>query len=352
VTARVRWSIPLKAAATAGGVLLVIGALQLVVVARWPTATRTWWRLALLFVLPYPGYVIASAAFARHIVVGRTRRLIRVLDAIARGDLHSELAPLLDTDLQVVRDALGAMRVALDELTTRLRHTDAQRRRLFADLAHELATPTTTILAIAEALADPALCRSDADRARITAALDHEAARLGRLIRDVRDLARLDDPDIALELADVDLAAVARRAAGRLDLAAPDRPPIAITTTAVPPVHGDEGRLDQVVMNLLSNARRYTPAHSAIHLAVTPHGAGVRLTVEDDGAGVPDDALPRLGERLFRVDPSRTAKTGGTGLGLSIVAAVVHRHGGTLRFERAAVGGLRVVIELPTGRPP
>ena len=73
----------------------------------------------------------------------------------------------------------------------------------------------------------------------------------------------------------------------------------------------------------------------------------VQLTVEDSGTGVPDDVLPRLGQRLLRLDPSRNRLTGGSGLGLSIVAAIVQRHAGTLQFGRAALGGLRVVMTLP-----
>jgi signal transduction histidine kinase len=342
-----RSSIPAKAAATAIFVLVLINTIQVALIAGWTPEERTTARLALVLLLPDVIYVGVSIAFAYYIVESRTRRLTRVLDAVARGDMHMDLEPLLDADLLVVRDSLAHMRVVLDELTTRLRYTDDQRRRLFADLAHELATPATTILATAEAFANPALSRTEDARARIAACLDEEAARLSRLVRDVRDLARLDDPDVALEFEEVDVSAIVRRAVGRLELVQPSRRPIRFSATPVPKLRADPVRIDQAIMNILNNARRHGPPDGGIDVEVTARSGAVRITVEDEGAGVPDEVLPRLGERLFRADPARAAKTGGSGLGLSIVAAAVARHGGSLRFERASLGGLRVIVELP-----
>ncbi|HZJ65494.1 MAG TPA: ATP-binding protein, partial [Kofleriaceae bacterium] len=112
-------------------------------------------------------------------------------------------------------------------------------------------------------------------------------------------------------------------------------------------VIADAMRVDQALANLLSNAMRYTPSGGRIAIGVEHVAQTVQLTVEDSGTGVPDDVLPRLGQRLLRLDPSRNRTTGGSGLGLSIVSAIVKRHDGTLQFGRAALGGLRVVVTLP-----
>ncbi len=275
----------------------------------------------------------------------RTARLVAALRRIEQGELRGEVPPAIDDDLVRVRDALLSMRASIDQLTARLRHTDAQRRRLFADLAHELATPTSTILAVADALADPAKLGAETERGRLVACLDGEGTRLERLVSDIRDLARLDDPDVALEPQRVDLGEIARRAAERINVAGGGAR-VTCAAEAVPAL-ADPVRIDQVMINLLTNAQRYTPPDGTIAVRVERRGGEARLTVEDSGVGVPDEVLPRLGERLLRVDPSRARRSGGHGLGLSIVSAVVQRHGGRLRFDRASLGGLRVEIDLP-----
>jgi two-component system, OmpR family, sensor histidine kinase BaeS len=336
-------SIPFKSVFVCGAVMIPLLTAEWLAICHFLPAPDAPLKVAMVLGCGMVVGFIASAWWSFHLVRHRSARLARVLEAIRGGNLKSELEPLLDCDLNVVRQSLIGMREALDEMTTRLRHVDSQRRRLFADLAHELATPVSTIMASAEALADPALCRSDADRARVSACLDQEATRLTRLIADIRDLARLDDPDVALALKTVELDEIVRSAVEGLNRADPKRRPIRFTATPAPAI-ADAGRIDQVLLNLLTNAKRYTPSEGEIQVDVGP---GARIVIEDSGVGVPDDVLPRLGERLLRVDPSRATNTGGSGLGLSIVAAIVHRHGGTLRFERATLGGLRAVVELP-----
>jgi signal transduction histidine kinase len=306
-------------------------------------ATRAKLRVGGMVLGTYAFATACAGLFAFYITRHRAARLARILRRIADGDLLAQLEPLLDTDLRVVREALARMQTALDELTNRLKHTDAQRRRLFADLAHELATPTSTILAIAAALASRNVAQCDEDRERFVSFLEQEATRLERLVTDVRDLARLDDPDTAIEQAPTDLAELVRRTAERMNAA--DVEAARITVVAKPAwAMADLGRMEQVLINLLTNARRYTPPDGLIAVATQGDGDEVLLVVEDSGVGVPDEMLPRLGERLLRLDPSRSVKTGGHGLGLSIVSAVVQRHQGRLRFERSALGGLRVVV--------
>jgi signal transduction histidine kinase len=247
--------------------------------------------------------------------------------------------------MQVVRDMFRHMARSLDELTSNLHDADDQRRRLFADLAHELATPTSTVLGIAEALAHPERFASH-DPPRLVAHLEREATRLTRLIADVRDLAHLDDPETRLEPQRVDVSQLAQLAVERANVIADGRVSIACRAEPAPAVV-DATRIDQALANLLSNALRYTPPGGRIAVDVERVAQSVQLTVEDSGTGVPDDALPRLGQRLLRLDPSRNRTTGGSGLGLSIASAIVHRHAGTLQFARAALGGLRVVMTLP-----
>jgi two-component system OmpR family sensor kinase len=114
---------------------------------------------------------------------------------------------------------------------------------------------------------------------------------------------------------------------------------------------GDEQRLKQVVVNLLSNARTHTPAGTPIIVTVRKDGDAALVTVADRGHGMPAEHAARVFERFFRADPSRTRASGGSGLGLSIVAAIVEAHGGTVTVETNPGDGATFTVRLPTTPP-
>src|SRR5262249_2559 len=121
-----------------------------------------------------------------------------------------------------------------------------------------------------------------------------------------------------------------------------------VALAAVPArVNGDAARLEQIIVNFVTNARRYAEPPAAIHINVSASNGRVVLGVEDGGPGVADADLPKLGERLRRLDKSRSRNTGGTGLGLSIVAAIADKHADAVRYGRSKLGGLSVEVDLP-----
>ena len=159
----------------------------------------------------------------------------------------------------------------------------------------------------------------------------------------------LDDPAVALEHGEVDVGALVRDVCRSRALADPEGPEIRCEARDVV-LALDPERFQQVVVNLVGNAQRHARGGGAVHVTLEAVGSGAEtaltLRVDDDGPGVPEELLPRLGERLMRVDPSRTRATGGSGLGLAIVRAIVERHGGQLSFARSPAGGLRVEVRL------
>jgi two-component system OmpR family sensor kinase len=319
------------------------------------TGIAQWWlldgaadapaRLAAVAV-PLALPTVCTYLFARIIVPHYTRPLIEAYRRVAGGDLTTRMPPPPSAEFVTVRAAFTAMSGALDAHVQKLREADAERRRLFADLAHELATPATTLLGVADALQRGAGERSGA----LLDHLVHETARLERLIADVRDLAQLDEPGLRLERATCDVAALTRGVVGRAQLAAAGH---AITCEAVAvAIAVDPARIEQAVANLVRNAVVHAGAQRAAQIAVTagPHLGGARITVDDDGPGVRDDQLGQLGRRLWRADAARgRERGGGSGLGLSIVIAVAATHGGEVRFARSPLGGLRVELDLPAG---
>lgn len=276
----------------------------------------------------------------------RSRDLVDALQRVAGGDFGATLPAARDPEWQIVADAFAAMSRELRDAMGRLGRADAQRRRLFADLAHELATPTTAILSLIDAL-EPQGRPIDPQRSeRLLAALDRESSRLGRLIGDLRELASLDDPDVSIDAGPGDVGSIARRVVGRFLAVQGASAAITLDASAAW-ASVDDARVDQVLTNLLTNARRHTPTGGEIRVVVRGDAASVRLVVDDNGPGVPGPMLARLGERLLRLDPSRSRDTGGNGMGLSIVAAIVERHGGTIEFASSDLGGLRVEVQLP-----
>ena len=319
--------------------------LVLVGIAQW------WWlgravggpaRFAAIAV-PLAVPTLCTYLAARVIVPAYTRPLIAAYRRIAGGDLTTRMAPPPSVEFVTVREAFAAMSAALDAHVHQLREADAERRRLFADLAHELATPTTTLLGVADAVQRGAGERT----AALLDHLVHETARLERLIADVRDLAQLDEPGLRLERSVCNVAALASGVVGRAQVVGGH----AISCEAVPvEIAADPARIEQAVTNLVRNAMIHAGVDRTARIAVTagPHDGGARITVDDDGPGVPDDQLPLLGRRLWRADASRSRERGGgSGLGLSIAIAIAANHGGALRFARSALGGLRAELDLP-----
>ncbi len=277
----------------------------------------------------------------------RLREFERALRQVAEGNFKAALPPPPGPDFRFVESAFTKMTSAIDELTSRLKHADAQRRRLFSDLAHELATPTASIVAVADFLIEDQH-KSEQTRTRMLQALDEESRRLERLIRDIRDLANLDDPDVKFAFENADLTHLVKRFTDRANTTSTQTrvtADLADVRAEVDPI-----RIEQVLVNVVANARRYAPADGEVRLRLTDENDHVLLCIDDSGKGVTDEVLPRLGERLLRVDPSRARTTGGAGLGLSIVAAIVHRHGGSVGFEHSDLGGLSVQVRLPKER--
>jgi two-component system, OmpR family, sensor histidine kinase BaeS len=342
-----RWSIPWRTIAWTLGLLAATGWAQ---VARVDRALPGHHRAVVEAVA---GPLLASGAWMALVVTlvtrMRVRALLRALAQVAAGNFQAKLPVPRESVLRAVNDAFTRTNEALARLTDRLAFADAQRRRLFSDLAHELATPSTAILGLVDTLGSEALVPTAAERAALHAVLEREALRLARLVGDVRDLAMMDDPDVVFAREPADMADLAASAIERFRVVSPGGAAITLRASrAWAPV--DAARIEQALVNLLRNAKRYAPAGGVIEVEAAPDGAWVRLVVEDGGPPLPNEIIARLGERLFRGDPARSAETGGAGLGLAIVRSIVHRHGGTIDFARGGArgqGGLRVTVRLP-----
>jgi signal transduction histidine kinase len=242
----------------------------------------------------------------------------------------------------------------LAEARARIEANDHQRRQLFADITHELATPLTSIRGYAETLLNPDVATSPEERERFLRGIRAEAERLDRLTRDIFELARLEAAATRLQPEPLDWAALCRNTLERFDprirgagLRASWRGPLQEAW-----IEADGHRMVQVLENLLTNAIRYVPPGGSIDLCLESDGSGAyRLTVEDDGPGLPAESLPRLFERFYRAPRSQAGRANGnaegSGLGLAIVSAIVSQHGGSVEARAREPRGLSISVVIP-----
>jgi two-component system OmpR family sensor kinase len=304
---------------------------------------------------------------------------------IAKGHLDHRI-PERDprTEIGSLGQSLNAMLAQIEtafharEKSEQAAHESEERmRRFIADASHELRTPLTTIRGFAEYYrqrgglssgTDPrdsmppgsspaGLSRADIDR--IMQRLESEAARMGLLVEDLLQLARLDQQR-PLDLAPVDLLTLAADAVQDARMVAPDRSvDLVVANGAAFIVDGDEQRLRQVIGNLVSNAITHTPSGTPVRVKLASgtldgdgDGAGagaaaIVLDVEDDGPGMTAEQSRRAFERFYRADAARNRASGGTGLGLAIVAGLVAAHGGTVSVNSAPGEGADFQVKLP-----
>lgn len=206
------------------------------------------------------------------------------------------------------------------------------RRDFVANVSHELRTPVTIIKGYAETLLSGALTE-DPDRAgRFVGIIYSHAERLAHLIGDLLTLSEIESGDLSMERHPIALDGVVRGVVALLEPKAHEKR-ITVTCTGLeqlPQVQGDRGRLEQVMVNLLDNAIKYTPDAGTVAVTATDEGEMVRVSVADSGIGIPEKDLPRIFERFYRVDAARSRDQGGTGLGLAIVKHIVQIHGGSV----------------------
>jgi len=246
-------------------------------------------------------------------------------------------------------DELGALAASFNALATALEETERQRLALLADVAHELRTPLATIQGYMEGLLDEVVLPAPA----LWAQLHGEAGRLRRLVDDLQELSRAESREIPLHPIPLEARQLLERAAARMEpqFAAADVTLALDVAPAVPAALADPDRTLQVLVNLLGNALRYTPAGGTVTLGAAAGERRVALRVTDTGSGIAPEHLPHLFERFYRADRSRSRASGGSGIGLTIARALIEAQGGTIRIESPRPGrGATVTITLPQAR--
>jgi two-component system phosphate regulon sensor histidine kinase PhoR len=233
---------------------------------------------------------------------------------------------------------------------TELRKLEGVRRDFVANVSHELRTPLTSIRAMVETLEAGALDDPEVSGVFLTRIIS-EVDRLAAMVDELLDLARLESDRLRLALDWLDPGEIAREAEARL-AAQIARSGLHITTAiepGLPLLRADRTRIGQVLLNLLHNAVKFTPAGGSIHLSVSEQDGWIVYQVKDTGVGVDREDLDRLFERFYKADRSR--RSHGTGLGLAIAKHIVQAHGGSIEARRNQPHGMVFAFRLPAGGP-
>ncbi|WP_312148082.1 MULTISPECIES: sensor histidine kinase [Paenibacillus] len=271
-----------------------------------------------------------------------SRPLIKMQKAtrkIAAGELETRLSIRSN-------DEIGFLAEAINDLAVDLQRYRDTRQEFLANISHELRTPITYLEGYTKVIKD-GLYETEGERDLYLDIIHQEAHRLQHLVDDLFELAKMEEGKVTLTQEWIDLSQLAEQAVRRVELKAKEKGlhlKLQLSGDAYM-IRGDQKRMEQIIMNLLENAIRYTDEGEIIvHVEFAADAA--TLIVEDTGIGIPEEELPYIFERFYRVEKSRSRQYGGSGLGLSIVKKLVELHGGKIRMMSQPGAGTRCEVQL------
>jgi signal transduction histidine kinase len=263
---------------------------------------------------------------------------------IAKGELETRVAIPSN-------DEVGSLAKAVNDLAMDLQRYRDTRREFLANVSHELRTPMTYLEGYAKVLKD-GFVDSEEEKEKYLDIIYQETLRLSRLIHDLFELSKMEEGKISLQQEWLDISDLIRMVVRKVEPKAIQK---GLTFEAeipdqVPLLFADGFRMEQILMNLMDNAIRYTE-HGVIGLKVLhrPVNHDLTVVIEDTGVGIPEDELPYIFERFYRVEKSRSREFGGTGLGLAIVKQLVELQGGTIHVVSQVQQGTRFELIFPLG---
>jgi signal transduction histidine kinase len=239
---------------------------------------------------------------------------------------------------------LHDLSISIKELAEKLEYQDALRKRLTTDISHELRTPLATLQSHIEAFMDGVW---EPTQEKLSGIHD-EITRLTKLIKDLSDLSRIESEEIKLDLQPIKISSILNNVVDNFE-------PLLISKDIKIKkyiqcdieIMGDADRLNQIFINLLSNAYKYTNEGGQIIVRLTELKNWINILIEDTGVGISKEDLTHIFERFYRGDASRSRETGGTGIGLTITKALIEAHKGSVKVESEVDKGTKVMITFP-----
>lgn len=311
--------------------------------------TRQLLTFLLISLLALIGGLLAFIPVLRKTLVPLSK-MVDTVEQIDAGNLAERL-PIEQGQVEIDRlaDSFNGMLERLETSFEAEKEAKEQMRRFVADASHELRTPLTSIHGFLEVLLRGAMNQPDKLHRSLTS-MYAESERMKKLVQDLLLLAKLDrSPNVQLNEGVLD--EIIKEMAPQLRLLAGNRK-VSLRLTSDLKCRFDEDKMKQVILNLLHNAVQHTdPEKGEIQISLATASGGVELSVRDNGSGITQVHLPKLFDRFYRSDSSRTRKYGGAGLGLAITKSLVELHGGTIRVESFAEEGTSFHVWLPQSCP-
>jgi signal transduction histidine kinase len=283
-----------------------------------------------------------------HLVLQRGGRAIGVVTARARDGLEVAQVQALRAVTDLLSAALGNARLfeQEQELVGRLRELDRMKTTFLGSVTHELRTTVTAVKGFAELLAVGGHELGDAERSDFVARIQRNATSLLALVDDLLDFARLDRQTLSISPQPVNLSELVPTVTDQMSSILGDHPlTLSITPNVV--AVADPSAVERIVVNLLSNAAKYTPHGTPVEVAVERVPTRAVVTVTDRGPGIPVSERERIFQRFYRIDDPISRSTRGVGIGLALVLELVNLLDGTVTVDDAPGGGSRFIVEFP-----
>jgi two-component system sensor histidine kinase VicK len=269
-------------------------------------------------------------------------------EAMAGGDFSRKLDVESDDEIGILAETFNDMASKLKTTLDEIEKSNALRREFVANVSHELRTPLTSIKGYAETLTDYHDIPKEMENDFLHIILN-ESDRMTKIVQDLLVLSRFDAGTGLLTMEEFSLEKSIHDAVDAIALEAKKHSQeLSVKLEeGLPKISGDRARIEQVLINILSNAVKYTPDGGKIEVTSGRTGNKVWIITKDTGIGIPEKDLPRIFDRFYRVDKTRSRESGGTGLGLSIANEIVLRHGGGILIDSPEGEGTTVTVWLP-----
>lgn len=262
-------------------------------------------------------------------------------------EVGNKAVNLFFAPFQDENDKPTGVMVVIQDITEHVK-LDNMRKEFVADVSHELKTPITSIMGYADTLLEGEYDKDTQDK--FLNVIASEARRMARLVTDLLTLSRYDNNKMQKEKSEFDLGELVKACQEKVMIEVEKKGHTIenFVTANVPPVYADKYGIERVVLNIMTNAIKYTPdgGHIKIYVGFVYNDAYIKVI--DNGIGIPEKDLSRIFERFYRVDKARTREMGGTGLGLSIAKEILDKNGGSIDIKSEVGKGTEVVIRIPT----
>ena len=296
--------------------------------------------------------VLLSLLLAKTMVTP-IQSLTKAAEKVAAGDFSETVVNESGDEIGVLTRTFNDMAGQLESNIEDLKNAEQMRREFVANVSHELRTPVTSIRSYAETLCDAGDSMDPATEQHFLEVIVGESDRMTKIVQDLLTLSKFDAGSISFDfrqfsfeksIQDVYNAQLLEAQKHHHNFGLEFR-------SELPEIIGDRARIEQVLINMLSNAIKYTPDGGRIRMTAGSGEGTVWCTVRDNGIGIPQKDVPHVFERFYRVDKARSRESGGTGLGLSIAYEIVERHGGTIGVKSEKGKGTAITVTLPIGGP-